>query len=172
MTGRITGCVPFLPFVEAEQAVVACKFMREIWHKVRKPINTGSGNLKRHAFLYFVDDGKIALYLARREYDIDLGARALDNAVKGHILLHFCKAFDQRDTEVADKLNLCPLENYEIRMLNELEGESVVVERVGFRASKHRNRWYPSNDIWDALELEPVVKEFERWWYHAPEIID
>ena len=117
MTGRITGCVPFLPFVEAEQAVVACKFMREIWHKVRKPINTGSGNLKRHAFLYFVDDGKIALYLARREYDIDLGARALDNAVKGHILLHFCKAFDQRDPEVADKMNLCPLENYEIRLL-------------------------------------------------------
>lgn len=172
LTGRITGCVPFLSFVEAEQAVVAYKFMREIWHKVRKPIKTASGELKRHAFLHFVDDGKIALYLARREYDIDLGARALDNAVQGHILLPFCKAFDQRDTEVADKMNLRPLENYALRLVNELEGESVVVDRVGFRASKYCNRGYPSNDIWDALELGLVVREFERWWYHAPEIVD
>ncbi len=35
LTGRITSVVPFLPFTEAEQAVVAYKFMREIWHKVR-----------------------------------------------------------------------------------------------------------------------------------------
>ena len=94
LTGRITGCVPFLPSVEAEQAVAAYKFMREDWHKVRKLINTGAGELKRYAFLHFVDDGKVALYLARREYNIDLGARALDNAVNVHILLPFCKAFD------------------------------------------------------------------------------
>ena len=162
LTGRIAGIVPFLPFVEAEQAVVAYKFMREIWHTVRKPINVGSGDLKRHAFLHFVDDGKIALYLAKREYDTDLGARSLASAVKQHILKPFRNAFDQRDSEVADKMNLRPLENYEIRLVNELEGQSVVVERVGFRASKHRNRRYPSNDIWDTLELGPVMRELER----------
>ena len=69
-------------------------------------------------------------------------------------------------------MNLRPLENYEVRRVNELEGERVVVERLGFRASKHRNQRYPSNDIWDALELGPVVREFERWWYHTLEIID
>ena len=162
LTGRIAGIVPFLPFVEPEQAVVAYKFIREIWHTVRKPVNTGSGDLKMHAFLHFVDDGKIALYLAKREYDIDLGARSLASAVKQNILKPFRKAFVQRDSEVADNMNLRPLENYEIRLVNELEGESVVVERVSFRASKHRNWRYPSYDIWDTLELGPVVREFER----------
>lgn len=162
LTGRITGFVPFLPFVEAEQAVVAYKFMREIWHTVRKPINTGSGDLKRLAFLHFVDDGKIALYLAKREYDIDLGARSLASAVKRNVLRPFRKAFDQHDSEVADKMNCCLLENFEIRLVNEIEGESVLVERVGFRSSKHRKQRHPFNDVWDTLELGPVVREFER----------
>ena len=162
LTGRIAGIDTFLPFVEAEQAVVAYKFMREIWHTVCKPINAGLGDLKRHAFLHFVDDGKIALYLAKREHDIDLGARSLASAVKQNILKPFRKAFDQRDSEVADKMNLRPLENYETRLVNELEEESVVVERVGSRASKHRNRRYPSNDIWDTFELGPVMRDLER----------
>ena len=66
LTGRITGFVPFLPFVEAEQAVVAYKFMREMWHIFRKPVNTSSGNLKGYAFVHFVDDAKIAMYLAKK----------------------------------------------------------------------------------------------------------
>ena len=85
LTGRITGFVPFLPLAEAEQAVVAYKFMREMWHIFRKPINTSSGNLKGRAFVHFVDDGKIAMYLAKKGYDIDLAARSLDRAVDQNI---------------------------------------------------------------------------------------
>ena len=140
LTGRLTGVVPFLPFTEAEQAVVAYKFMREIWHKVRKPINTGSGDLKRHAFLHFVDDGKIALYLAKKEYEIDLGARSLAGAVVQDVRRVFSEAFDQNDSEVTDEMNDGPLEHYEVRLANELEGDRVVVERVGFRSLEERNR--------------------------------
>ena len=66
LTGLITGFVPFLPFTEAEQAVVAYQFMGKMWHIFRKPINTSSGDLKGHAFVHFVDDGKIAMYLAKK----------------------------------------------------------------------------------------------------------
>lgn len=127
--------VPFLPFTEAEQAVVAYKFMREIWHRVRSPINTSSGDLKRHTFLHFVDDGKIASYLAK-EYEIDIGARSLASAVAHDVRRVFRKAFDQNDSEVTNVMNFGPLENYEVRLANELEGDRVVVERVGFRSIK------------------------------------
>ena len=139
LTGRITSVVPFLPFTEAEQAVVAYKFMREIWHRVRKPINTGAGDLKRHAFLHFIDDGKIALYLAKKEYEIDLGARSLAGAVVQDVRRVFGKAFDQNNSEVTDEMNYGPLENYEVRLANELEGDGVVVDRVGFRSMKQCN---------------------------------
>ena len=169
LTGRITGFVPFLPFTEAEQAVVAYQFMGKMWHTFRKPINTSSGDLKGHAFVHFVDDGKIAMYLAKKEYDIDSGARSLHRAVKRNISSPFLKAFDQNDSEVTDKMNLRPLENYEIRLVNELRGNSVVVERVGFRASKYRKRRHPSSDIWDTVESGPVVRDFERRVLSRPE---
>ena len=133
LIGRITGFVPFLSFAEAEQAVIAYKFMREMWHTSRKPINPNSGNPKGHAFVHFFDDGKIAMYLAKKGYDIDLDARSLDRAVDQTILGLFVKAFDQHGSEVTDKMNLHPLENYETHLVNELSGNSVVVERVGFR---------------------------------------
>ena len=136
LTGRITSVVPFMPFTEDEAAVVAYKFMREIWHKVRNPINTRSGDLKRHAFLNFVDDGKLASYLAKKEYEIDLGARSLATAVAQDVRRVFRKTFDQHDTEVNDDMNEGPLENYEVRLARELEGDGVVVERVGFRSMK------------------------------------
>ena len=136
LTGRITSVVPFLPFTEAEAAVVAYKFMREIWHKVRNPINTRSGDLKRHSFLQFVDDGKLASYLAKKEYEVDLGARSLATAVAQDVRRVFRKTFDQHDSEVTDDMNEGPLENHEVRLANELEGDGVVVERVGFRSMK------------------------------------
>ena len=136
LTGRITSVVPFLPFIEAEQAVEAYKFMREIWHRVRNPINTGSGDLKRHTFLHFVDDGKIALYLAKKEYEIDLGARSLACAVAQDVRMVFSRASNKVDSEVTDAMNHGPLENYVVRLANELEGDGVVVERVGFRSMK------------------------------------
>ena len=102
------------------------------------------------------------MYLAKKGYDIDLGARSLDRAVDQNILGPFVTAFDQHGSEVTDKMNFRPLENYETRLVNELSGNSVVVERVGFRASKHRKRRHPSSDVWDVLELGPVVRDFER----------
>ncbi len=49
------------------------------------------------------------------------------------------KAFDQNDSEVTDGMNRGPLENYEVRLANELEGDGVVVERVGFRFMKQHD---------------------------------
>ena len=136
LTGRITSVVPFLPFTEAEAAVVAYKFMREIGQKVRNPISTRSGDLKRHVFLHFVDDGKLASYLAKKEYEVDLGARSLATAVAQDVRRVFRQTFDEHDSEVTDEMNEGPLENYNVRLANELEGDGVVVERVGFRSLK------------------------------------
>ena len=36
LTGRFSAIVPFLPFDDGERAITAYKFMRELWHSVRR----------------------------------------------------------------------------------------------------------------------------------------
>lgn len=65
LTGRVTRFTSFFPFTPREQAVVAYKFMRDLRSNVRKPINVETKDFAGHLHLNFVDDGKIALGLAK-----------------------------------------------------------------------------------------------------------
>ncbi|KAL9134512.1 MAG: hypothetical protein Q9175_004303 [Cornicularia normoerica] len=67
LTGRFSALIPFLPFNEGERAITAYKFMRELWHDVRKPIDTNGKRFAGNVFVNFVNDGQIAQHIAQRE---------------------------------------------------------------------------------------------------------
>ena len=132
---RLTRIVPFLPFSEGEQAVAAYKFMRRLWHEVRKPINVESKDLVRNLFVNFVDDGQIAKHLAAEHYDPQAGASSLRLAVERDISLKLATAWWSGEDElIVDEMNERPLPNYDVTVATTPEDDSeIAVKRRGTR---------------------------------------
>ncbi|KAI3316621.1 P-loop containing nucleoside triphosphate hydrolase protein [Xylariaceae sp. AK1471] len=85
LTGRISGFIPFLPFNEGEQAVVAHKFLLDLRKKVRDPVTLSSdkaGQLIGNIHLRIRRDVLVCRTLAAAQYNPDLGARSLLTAVQ------------------------------------------------------------------------------------------
>ena len=102
MNGRISEIVPFFPFNHDEQAVTTYRFMRQLWNKARAPINT---ERKWFPGQDYVDDERIATWLAKDGYNVELGARSLESA----------GAFFGEPQKVNDSMNDGPLPNYDVR---------------------------------------------------------
>ena len=118
LTGRFSAIVPFLPFNEGERAITAYKFMRELWHDVRKPINTDGKRFAGTMFVNFVNDGQIAQHIAQR-YLEETGARSLADAVEEEISDHLAAEFFKQEGEVTDEMNGLPLKNYDVRVVKD-----------------------------------------------------
>ena len=123
LAGRFSAIVPFLPFNEGERAVTAYKFMRELWHDVRKPMNTDGKRFAGNLFLNFVNDGQIAKHIAQG-YLENTGARSLAEAVEEEITDKLTNEFFQQDGEVHDGMNALPLPNYNVRVVGGSSGNS------------------------------------------------
>lgn len=133
LAGRFSAIVPFLPFNEGERAITAYKFMRELWHEVRKPINTDDKSFAGNLFLNFVNDGQIAKHIAQR-YLENTGARSLAEAVEDEITDKLANEFFQQEGEVHDVMNALPLPNYNIRVVVGSSGNNhIEVTCVGKR---------------------------------------
>lgn len=138
VTGRISDIIPFVPFNEDEQAVTTYKFMRQIWNKVRAPINTDQKWFPGHLYLNYVDDGRIPTALAKDGYIPELGARSLQNAVVRGIQRQVADTFFGQTEEVHDKMNNGALPNYDVRMVTVSGNISeVTVECKGFKQIQH-----------------------------------
>jgi ATP-dependent Clp protease ATP-binding subunit ClpA len=77
--------IPFLPFNEGEQAVVAHKFLLDLKKQVRKPVvlsGDKTAQLMGNINLRIRRDASVCRKLATTEYNPDLGARSLVTAVK------------------------------------------------------------------------------------------
>ena len=136
MTGRLSSIVPFFPFEEGEQAVATYKFMRELWHVVRGPIDVAAKKFARHSHLNFVNDSAIALHLARKHYTPQLGARSLEKAVNHDIRAQLAYKQMEDPEEFKDSMNDRPLPNFEVRLVTSKEkddAEVVEVVQVGNR---------------------------------------
>ena len=116
LTGRFSAIVPFLPFNEGERAIIAYKFMRELWHDVRKPIDTNGKRFAGTMFVNFVNDGQIAQHIAER-YIEETGARSLADAVEEEIGDSLAAEFFKQEGEVKDEMNALPLPNYDVRVV-------------------------------------------------------
>ncbi|CAF9942272.1 MAG: hypothetical protein ALECFALPRED_009644 [Alectoria fallacina] len=117
LTGRFSAIVPFLPFSEGERAITAYKFMRELWHDVRKPIDTEGKRFAGTIFVNFVNDGQIAKHIADR-YLEETGARSLADAVEEEISDKLAAEFFKQEGEVRDEMNTLPLPNYNVRVVS------------------------------------------------------
>lgn len=134
LAGRFSTIVPFLPFDKNERAVIAYKFMRELWYDMRKPINTGGKQFAGTLFLTFVNDGQIAEHIAQR-YDLRIGARSLARAVDEEIRDKVAAVFLARKPEVNDRWNTHPLRNYNVRVVYGSSGHAhMEVTRAGARS--------------------------------------
>ena len=117
LTGRFSAIVPFLPFNEGERAITAYKFMRELWHDVRKPIDTNGKRFAGNMFVNYVNDGQIASHIAKR-YLEETGARSLADAVEEEISDSLAAEFFKQEGEVSDEMNELPLPNYDVRVVS------------------------------------------------------
>ena len=139
VTGRISEIVPFFPFNDDEQAVATYKFMRQLWKKVRAPVDTDARFFPGHAYINYVDDGRIATHLAKEGYLLDLGARSLHNAVVNSVQQKVAEAFFKQQDEINDDVNIGPLPQYIVRLVTSgKDSNEIVVECKGTREIQER----------------------------------
>ena len=154
VTGRISEIVPFFPFNHDEQAVTTYKFMRQLWNKVRAPINTEQKWFPGHSFINYVDDGRIATWLSKDGYNAELGARSLESAVVRGIQRKVADAFFGEAEKVTDSVNNGPLPKYEVRLVTiSREISEIVVECNGVKQIQERK------DEWIKMEETNVSEE-------------
>lgn len=137
LTGRLTEIVPYFPFNKEEQAVATFKFMRELWNKARKNINTDGNDYLGHLFVNFTDEGQIASHLAARHYDHETDARSLSQAVSHEIETRLCYEFLKQNEEVSNEMNNLALTKFDVRLETSFGDSEIVVKCSGVKAMKH-----------------------------------
>ncbi|KAI1414197.1 P-loop containing nucleoside triphosphate hydrolase protein [Hypoxylon sp. FL1857] len=126
ITGRVTDFIPFLPFSEDEQAVVAHKFILELCENVRKPIRlseTQNEQLLGNVRLHIHRDGAICRALANSEYHPNLGARSLHTAVKHEVEAKLLESYLQEDEEIQENVGMTDF-------VVSVKGDEIIVERT------------------------------------------
>ena len=136
LTGRLTEIVPYFPFNKGEQAVATFKFMRELWNKARKDINTDENEFFGHLFVNFTDEGQIASHLAARYYDHETGARSLSQAVNHEIEKRLYYEFLKQNEEISNEMNDLALTKFDVRLETGFSDSEIVVKRSGVKAVK------------------------------------
>ena len=134
LTGRLREVVPYLPFDELEQAVAAYKFMREIRRKVRADIDTDAKDFAGHSYINFIDDGQLALHIAKEGYIPELGARSLDDAVDREVTDKLGDIFLRQPLKISNDANTRGLDRYDVRIARASDGtEEVTVTLAGLQ---------------------------------------
>lgn len=143
LTGRLSAIIPFVPFEDGEQAVTTYKFMRELWHLVREPINVEAKKFARHTYLKFVDDGALATHLARTHYAPELGARSLEKAVQREVRAKLAYKQMEGTEAFTDRMNEIPLTCFEVRLVRSGKGDDQTGDDVVEVVEKGSRRVIP-----------------------------
>lgn len=138
MTGRLSSIIPFFPFEESEQAVTTYKFMREVWHMVRGPIDVAAKKFARHSHLNFINDSAIALHLAKKHYTPQLGARSLEKAVHHDIRAQLAYKQMEDPEDFKDEMNERPLPNFEVKLVTARDGSEMEIVEVVQNGSREQ----------------------------------
>jgi ATP-dependent Clp protease ATP-binding subunit ClpA len=92
--------LPFLPFSEGEQAVVAHKYVLELQNKVLQSIQISGHQLVGRIILDVKRDGAICRLIAADGYDPDQGARSLKSAVETRIEDELVQRYLEEDGKI------------------------------------------------------------------------
>lgn len=134
LTGRLREVVPYLPFDELEQAVATYKFMREIRRKVRVDIDVDTKDFAGHNHINFIEDGQLAIHIAKEGYIPELGARSLEDAVDREITDKLGDVFLRQEPRIVNTSNAGALGQYDVRIALTSDGmEEVTVKLAGVR---------------------------------------
>ena len=132
LTGRIFSIVPFFPFTENEQAVVAYTFLHRLRNEVRKKVDVEAKQFARHIHLHFSDDGQLARHIVMEGYEADIGARSLDGEVVRQVEHKLMREFlngEQLVTDDVDERQLC---KYDVRVVDGIAGlQEIEVRKAG-----------------------------------------
>jgi hypothetical protein len=107
--------IPFMPFSELEQAVVTHRFITELNERVKRPINLHK-NVKRyigHSQIVLFNSKIICNKIAEQEFDRDMGARSLKDAVK-RTEIEFASAYKAMEKLVDEASNEGPLLKFDL----------------------------------------------------------
>jgi len=109
--------IPFMPFSEEEQAVVTHRFITELNERIKKPINLDKkvNRYIGHSQIVLFNSKLICGKIAEQEFDRDMGARSLKDAVK-RIEIEFADAYKRMDELVDESLNNAPLLKFDLVM--------------------------------------------------------
>lgn len=129
--GRIRAIIPFFPFSEHEQAVVAHSFISSVAESYRRDINIPTKDLLGRTHVLLHKDEEVCAHIARTTYNTKLGARAIKNGVDRHIKLPLDKLWRDHDEEFDAKMNVRPLPRYVVQLAKEKNGESIHVFEKG-----------------------------------------
>ena len=130
LTGRLREVVPYLPFDELERAVATYKFMREIRRKVRVDINVDTKDFAGHNHLNFIEDGQLAMHIAKEGYIPELGARSLEDAVDREITDKLGDVFLRQEPRIVDSSNAGPLGQYDVKVARASDGTEEVTVKL------------------------------------------
>ena len=123
--------VPFLPFSEHEQAVVAHSFILNLTDSFRRDIKMATRDIIGRTHVVLHKDEDVCAHIARMSYHAKLGARAIKNGVDRHIRLPLDKLWRAHDDLVSEKVNKLPLTRYMIQLAKKKDIATIHVHEKG-----------------------------------------
>lgn len=115
-TGRIKSIVPFFPFSEGEQMVVAHEFILEMANSFRGEINMPLKDLIGRTHVTLHRDEEVCEHVAKSSYNTKLEARVIKNAVDGLIRSPLDRLWRDHEDRVSEKMNRRPLTKYMVQL--------------------------------------------------------
>lgn len=104
LAGRMAEIIPFLPFTEDEQAVIARKAIMELEEDLRQPPvisrNGQNNRLVGNVYLTIKDDVEVCSAIARDGYMPQLGARSIRRAVDEAIRMPLVEQYLEIDEDI------------------------------------------------------------------------
>ncbi|KAI9774153.1 MAG: hypothetical protein M1840_005246 [Geoglossum simile] len=107
LAGRISSIIPFLPFSNEEQAVIAHKYLLQLAENVRSPVS--QKRLIGNITLQFRHDAALCKSLASNSYHVDTGARSLESAVTRRVKNALVQQYLDRNSAINEQQ---PVEEY------------------------------------------------------------
>jgi hypothetical protein len=109
--------IPFMPFSEEEQAVVTHRFFLELNKRIKQPINLNKkvSRYIGHSRIVLSDSKVICSKIAEQDFDREMGARSLKDAVKRNEI-EFASAYKNMDGLVKESLNDGPLLKFNLQL--------------------------------------------------------
>jgi len=99
MAGRLTAIIPFIPFSDGEQAVLAHRSLLRLAESLQKPVRQPN-RLVGNVALRICQDTALCQLIAREGYHIDTGARGIDAVVNRKVKNTLVQQYLQTNSEI------------------------------------------------------------------------